>query len=461
MIENTDTKKLQDERNQLFTDYYNNIIPKRMPISIPMSHSVVAEYGEVDLFELQYNYSLLEKPARDICDEYYTDMCPVNGVGGTTRLAPAYQIKKSQSFVIGSNGFMQHPEVCGMDNEDYDYLIEDPYACIMERVIPKQYKAFTVDNGAKWTIALQKSNLEMQRQSMMTAAFIPKIIEEKGYFNAMPRGAVGFSAAPYDYIADQLRGFTNICRDIRRDKAKVQAACESILPLMFHLGKVSNPDPMGFIGTPLHMPTFMREKDFLDTWFPTYKTLTEQWSARGMRTQAFCEDDWMRYLDILQDMPASTVLKFEYGDAKLVAEKLGNKGLITGLYPISIIKTGTAQQCIDKAKEILDIMMPYGSYMFGFDKSFLSFSDVNLDNIRALAEYLRDNTQNPNAGQPFGQPINAEGFNVDSTIEQVSSKYFTDWKEFKAEFPMVTDNFEKELYKHDISVMNSYLGMLV
>ena len=38
-----------------------------------------------------------------------------------------------------------------------------------------------------------------------------------------------------------------------------------------------------------------------------------------------------------------------------------------------MLKTGTVEQCVDKAKEILDILAPGGRYFFNFDKAPLTF----------------------------------------------------------------------------------------
>ena len=35
---------------------------------------------------------------------------------------------------------MQHPNHVGFFPEDYDYFIEDPYACIIERVLPRNFR---------------------------------------------------------------------------------------------------------------------------------------------------------------------------------------------------------------------------------------------------------------------------------------------------------------------------------
>ena len=113
----------------------------------------------------------------------------------------------------------------------------------------------------------------------------------------------------------------------------------------------------------------------------------------------FCEHDWMRYLDHLSELPENTRLYFEYGDPQTIKDKLGKKLVLGGMYPITYLKSATKQQCIDKAKELLDIMAPGGNYIFNFDKSPLSPADVNFDNYIAVLEHVRDNTNYANAGE--------------------------------------------------------------
>jgi uroporphyrinogen-III decarboxylase len=76
---------------------------------------------------------------------------------------------------------------------------------------------------------------------------------------------------------------------------------------------------------------------------------------------------------------------------KLAKEKLKDVMCLTGLYPITLVGSGTKQQCIDKAKEVLDTLAPNGGYIFSFDKHPLSVKDVNIENLRAVMEYVRIN----------------------------------------------------------------------
>ena len=462
MSDTADVKALQQERTKNYTDFWSGILPKRIPVQFTVAHHILAQHGGVDIFDFQFDYSLLKDAADEICQTVYSDSCPIGGVGVSTRSPSFYQILESQAFIMGANGFVQHPEVIGMLEDEYDALIADPYACILENVLPRQHKALSFDDPVKRANAIHLAMQSKADDAAGLAPIIQELTQKYGYGGGAPRGSGGFTAAPYDFIADQLRSFSEISKDVRRNRSKVADACEALYPLMFKLGLPPNPSPLGSVSTPLHMPTYMREKDFVEVWLPTYKRMLEQYASLGVRVNAFCEHDWMRYLDILQDFPSGTMLRFEYGDPKLVKEKLKDKFYIGGLYPLSLIKSGTKQECIDKAKEILDIMMPGGGYLFGFDKGPILASDIPFENYNAVAETVRDYGVYPNAGESFGTPINAEGFKFDESITpDVKSKYSFSWDDFKARYPYTPDNMKSRFENYYNSMFSFYLNILV
>ena len=460
---NDEVRALQEERKQLYSDVYNNRIPKRVPINISITNHMVASFGNLDPIEAQFNYKLLEKPALELCKNMKCDKSPVTPVGlNMSRPPMIYQVLGSKSFVMGKTGQVQHPEVCGMEKDDYDALIEDPFACLLERVLPKQYTELNPEEPFKMMNAFLNGKAALARDTADSLSYYGKLIDTYGYYPGAPAGSASFAEAPYDFIGDQLRGFSGISMDIRRDKKRLKEACEAVLPLMFYWGLNKNPHPEGSTFTPLHMPTFMREKDFEQVWLPSYIKLTQQWAACGVRTKAFCEDNWMRYLDQLLELPAGTELWFEYGDPKEIKDKLGKKFIITGLYPISLLRTGTKEECIDKAKELLDIMMPGGNYIFGLDKNPLVLSDVNMENVYALTDYLQKNAVYENAGQPAeGQLLNSEGFAFDeAVIKPIQSKYRFNWSEHKDKNPLCPESAKSVLEGIDLETLKFYLNLL-
>lgn len=457
----TDVKQLQQERNQIFKDLYNNVIPKRTPVQMTISPLIVAEYYKKDIIDVQYDYSRIADVAADAAQLVYSDSCPLNPASLASRIAGGYQLLESQSFVMGQNGYMQHPEVIGMHEDEYDELIKDPYACLVEKVIPRQHKALSLDDPVKRANSIAYVKAENARQLNGTLPIIAKLTEQFGYYNGAKPGSGGFTAAPFDFLADQLRSFSGISKDIRRHRTQILEACDALLPLMFHLGLPANPDNEGAVGMPLHMPTFMREKDFVEVWMPTYIKLITQYAARGIRTRPFLEDNWMRYVDILQDFPAGTILKFEYGDEKLIKDKLGKKFIVTGVYPLNLVKQGTKQQVLDEAKRHLDIMLPGGGFFFSLDKGPLMASDINFENYKALSEFIRDYSVYDNAGESFGSKINEENYTIDPTIGDFTSKYITSWEETKEKYPLTPDYMKDVINKYEITELKFFLNLLV
>lgn len=453
--------KIKEERHQIFSDFYNYKLPKRLPISLFLPIDMVAKQSDIDFLNAQYDYSMLcdTEAIESLCDSFYCDTMPVMGALGM-RVPAYYQMLGAKTFKMGANGFMQHPEVSGMNEEDYDYFIEDPYACIIERIIPKLYTNLDPEKGAAITTTQKAATDELSKQIGAMMPLISEISGKKGYYSGPPRGSSGSALAPCDFMADMCRSFSGLSVDIRRNPNKVKEACEAIYPLMFLYGLPSNPHLEGNVSTPLHMPMYMREKDFVDIWLPTYKRLCEEYASLGIRVSAFCEQDWMRYLDILQELPAGMLLRFEYGDPQKIKDKLGKKFIIGQMYPLELLKNGTKQQVVDKAKELLDIMMPGGGYLFGFDKFPLMASDVNLENLRALTEFIHDYAVYPNAGEEYGTPLNSEKFQFDLNNSMTfNSKYSFDWNEFKKQNPYTPD-FAKDIFTSgELNKLKFYMSL--
>jgi hypothetical protein len=154
------------------------------------------------------------------------------------------------------------------------------------------------------------------------------------------------------------------------------------------MGTPAFPTELGAVFIPLHMAPYLREKDFAKFYWPSFKNLVQGLDDKGFKSFIFAEQDWMRYVDYLAELPEKTIINFEYGDPKLIKEKLGDKHIITGFYPLSLLKTGTKQQCIDKAKELIDILAPGGNYFFSFDKAVITTDSVDVENLKAILDYV-------------------------------------------------------------------------
>ena len=270
---------------------------------------------------------------------------------------------------------------------------------------------------------LAKSCLAFDRFLQEGATATAGLVEKYGYYPGSPPGTTGFGVAPFDFLSDLLRGFSGISIDVRRRPEKILEACDALFPLLFKFSMPKVINEHSTVIYPLHMPPYLREKDFAKLWWPSFMRMVEGYASLGINNHLFCEQDWMRYIDYLQELPTNTIISFEYGDFKLIKEKLGKKYVISGMYPATMLKTHTKEQCIDKAKEMLDILAPGGKYIFGLDKGVLSVKDIQVENIIAVAEYVRDNGRYSNAGEIAGEPVDWNFEPIEMPV--IKSKYFT------------------------------------
>ncbi|MCL1913459.1 MAG: hypothetical protein FWG10_06230 [Eubacteriaceae bacterium] len=454
-------KALQDERILMYKEHYNNTIPKRMPMRLSMPNRVIAESLGLSGIDFNYDASVLDEAKLEIARTIFSDQNPFSAPGIVGNRFPGYyQLLRSQSFVMSNTGFTQHPEVIGMDPGQYPKLIEDPIGLLFEDVLPTHYKSFAVGAVGAANYFMMASSYTAQIGAPF-ATINAQLAKEHGYWPGAPRGSGGSGVAPFDFIADQLRSFSGISTDIRRNREALKEACDVMVPLMFNWSLPPNPDPQGQVRCPLHMPTYMREKDFVELWMPSFQKIMEQWAARGVRTGLFCEHDWTRFFDVIQDMPHGVEIQFEYGDTQEIKDKVGKKFLLTGMYPITMVGRSTKQQVLDKAKQMLDILMPGGGYIFYFDKNPLYLGDVNFENMAALGDFVHEYAVYDNPGQSYGWPVNYENFAIDPSIEVLpKSKYLHDWDGFKAEYPLAPD-FAAPMFKQlQKETLNSFLDLL-
>lgn len=381
----SDVKALAQERTQLFSDVLEGRVPKRVPVFGFIQNEFAIQYAGYDLTTAQWDSDLFEVVVDKVCQDFITDNVPVM----TVRYPSIYKLLGSRNWIMGSGGLFQHPEVEGLKAEEYDEFIAAPFDCIVDKVLPRLYSELDTDSTSK-ALALAKAfkcfNDEFGNQAVQVA----RLKEKYGYGDINLVGAI--CEAPLDYVADQLRGFKGISLDIRRIPDKVEAAVNAVTPWVTLMGMQPFPAKNTYTFIPLHMAPYMREKDFARLWWPGFKKQVWALKEAGFGAYIYCEQDWTRYVDYLAELPERTVMLFEDGDPKIIKERLGKNHVITGFYPQTLLKTGTKQQCIDKAKELIDILAPGGGYMFNIDKVLLTLDSIKPENLQAVFEYVATNT---------------------------------------------------------------------
>lgn len=452
-----------DTINKIYADLYNNVIPERVPNPQNITVYMMAEYGGFDPVAHHFDYAKLNEKAIEFAKTIRSDTVPIRPLDYTEPRPPLfYQALGSKAMRLSESGFMQHPEVVSMYDNEYTEFTKDPFAFVIDKALARTNTNLDPSNpfimAKSWYISRK---LLARDEEALLPAFL-ELLDSGDYYEGPPMGSFGYCEAPADFIADFLRSFSGFSMDIRRHRSQLIEACEAIVPLLFQQGLPEAPHPEGGILHPTHMPAYMREKDFIDIWFKPQLKIMQQYASLGARCQIILEHDWTRYLDIIQDFPAGTVLLLDEVDIKIHKEKLGKKFIISGGYPIDVLKYGTKQQVLDKAKEVVDIMAPGGGWIFGFNTMPLVMNDVNWENYIALTEFIEDYATYDNAGQSYGQKLNSEGFVYDEkVIGKPKSKYFFDWKDYKEKNPLTPDSARELLEGYDRKMVKEIVGLLL
>lgn len=94
---------------------------------------------------------------------------------------------------------MQHPEVCCMKTEEYDELIADPFKCIVDRILPRVYKALDPANGSSSVSLVRAMSIQndMNTPILMEAA---RVSQKYG----LPLTGGGLVEAPHRWIISPI-----------------------------------------------------------------------------------------------------------------------------------------------------------------------------------------------------------------------------------------------------------------
>lgn len=279
-----------------------------------------------------------------------------------------------------------------MEENEYDELIKNPLKYMWDKQMPRAFTEFSKPWPYNAFALLKSFLLEKEIGEIMGKANYEMSLKYNKSTTIMINA---ISRAPFDYLADYFRSFTGALIDIRRHPDKVLQAVEAIKPLMVRgaLASCRGVKPTrenNRVFFALHMATYMRTKDFEKFWWPTFKETVWDIYNAGFGIVIFAEENWMRLLDYFDELPPLCQIMFEYGDLKTIKKKVGKKHIISGMYPVNLLKNGTKEEIAAKAKELLDIMAPGGHYIFDFDKSILRAKQINWDNFAYLTDCIKE-----------------------------------------------------------------------
>lgn len=266
--------------------------------------------------------------------------------------------------------------------EEYPELIKDPANYLLETVYPRRFSLFRLDNPEeKFKKLLEVMGIQGGFIEYMNAHEengIP-LLPEGQYFN------------PIDLVFDILRDFTGISRDIRRCPELLRDAGLAMVEGYKSMFASSQPVEHKAIVVPMHLPPFIKPKDFEKIYWPSYKALTETVIEQGHNICFFFEKKYSHLYEYLQELPQKGIIGvFEEDDIRVVKKKLGNTMAVAGGLSSNLMKHGTKEECINHVKALIDDLGPGGGYFISNDIPLHFPGDARPENLKAVADCIND-----------------------------------------------------------------------
>lgn len=407
-FKNPEAGRAYGERVTRLKDAIQLKVPDRVPV-YANSGFFAAYYANISPEQAMYDYAKLGAAWEKHALDFKADVYGSSAIAGPGK---AYEILDYRLYLWPGHGTpadtsYQCIEGEYMKPEDYDALIQDPSDFFLRTYLPRIFGAlgpfqrlnhpvnavemaftgvylvpFGLPEVRTAFEALLAAGQEAMRWRTAVAA-CDRAVMESGF----PLLTGSSTLAPFDVLADTLRGTRGIMLDIYRRPDKLLEALDRLTPLMIRMG-VAGPRrsrrPLVYI--PLHKGAdgFMSDAQYKTFYWPTLQKLILGLIEEGLVPFVFAEGGYGTRLEIIRDIPQGrTVWQFDYTDMARAKEVLGKMACITGNVPISLLSTGTPHEVKDYCRRLIETAGKDGGFILS---SGAVIDQAKPENIRAMIE---------------------------------------------------------------------------
>jgi len=391
-----DMEQLYAQRLKRYVTAMRNEKPDMIPIR-PFVAEFTAKYAGYTCQEVTHDFEKAFIAARKCAADFDWDAVVANMVYVWTGLTQAIGLKYYAVPGIDispDTGFqyLEPPEDRAfMKPDEYDQLIEDPTGFLFNVWLPR----VSSDVSAMGQPTSYRNNLSFLKGGMAMLSYFNgfgKQIELLRTQSGTVSAIAGILKAPFDIIADKLRGYLGLLTDLFERPAKVLAACEAMMPHLLHVAlSGADPDKNVPIGFWMHRGCvpFVSMEHFNKFYWPTLKPIIEELWARGHQVLFYAEGNWNAHLKSFAELPEkSIVYHVDQADIFEVHKVLGDKFCISGGIPNFLLSYGTPQEVRDYCKKVIDGVARDGGYIM--DASAIMQDDTKVENVRAMTELTRE-----------------------------------------------------------------------
>ena len=199
-----------------------------------------------------------------------------------------------------------------------------------------------------------------------------------------PPFTVGMGEVPFDIIGDYFRSTLPTLLDQIEYEDELAAFCDRLVDIVIDsFGYLKNANmPVKRVMFPMHkgMDGFMSGEQYEKLYWAPFRKVIDALIEMDVTPYLYTEGRYNTRLEQLRDLPkGKCMVHFEQVDIRQAKKIVGENSCIVGNFPALLLQTGTPYQVEEKVKELLDICMPGGGYVFDCDGSIDLAQEANLD----------------------------------------------------------------------------------
>jgi len=391
-----DMEQLYQERLQRYVTALRNEKPDMIPLR-PFVAEFVAKYAGYTCQDVAHDYTRAFEAAVKTAKDFQWDAVVANMVYVWTGLAQAAGLRYygipgiGIPHTVGFNYIEPSEEQAFMKADEYDALIDDPTGFLYQTWLPRVSTEISrMGEGSTYrnNLALVKSAMAMLQYFYAFGPQVGRLRSECGTASAI----AGIFKAPFDIIADKLRGYLGLTMDMHTQPKKVLQACEALMPHLVHVGLTScDPSKQVPIGYWMHRGCvpFVNPKQFESHYWPTLKPCIEEFWKNGHQTLFYAEGRWKHHFDTFRELPEqSIVFHCDQDDIFEVHRKLHDKFAISGGIPNMLLSYGTPEEVRQFVLRVIREVAKDGGYIM--DAGAIMQDDTSVENMKMMTQVCRE-----------------------------------------------------------------------
>jgi uroporphyrinogen-III decarboxylase len=380
--------------------------PDRVPVILPAGTFPVYHAG-MTLKEVMYDNKKLCQAYRKFFNEFEGDTFagPMVPPGRAAEIINSLSSKWPGHGLPDNASMQQYVEGEYMKADEYDIFLDDLSDFCLRYYLPRTLGTlapFAKFSPLPYILGMPNRFLGPAIMPEVRAAFqaiidygkeMEKWIEPLAEFErealaaGYPSLYGGQSHAPFDILADTLRGTQGIVMDMYRQPEKLLEAMEKLTPINIEIGRQmadSSGRPIVFFALHKGDDTFMSDKQYEKFYWPTFRRVITGLIEDGCVPMLFAEGRYNNRLEIIKDLPKGKVVwHFDQTDMTRAKKILGDTACIAGNVPSSLLRTGTPRAVKEYCRKLIEVCGKNGGFVL---TGGASIDKGNPENLRAMME---------------------------------------------------------------------------